>query len=150
MQEKLRRAEPPKPRVIGIDQLSIRKGHSYRIVVSDLEQKRVIWFGGIDRSQQSMDGFYEWLTPNYAKFGLPSWTCGSPLRASTHRCMPLWQAFCMTSSTYFSHLNDALDTVRRSEYHRASQPNHKKFIKGQRYTLLSAAENLKSRRPRSP
>ena len=63
MQEKLRRAEPPKPRVIGIDELSIRKGHSYRIVVSDLEQKRVIWFGGIDRSQQSMDGFYEWLTP---------------------------------------------------------------------------------------
>jgi hypothetical protein len=38
LQEKLRRAGKAKPKIIGIDKISIRKGHTYRIVVSDLEQ----------------------------------------------------------------------------------------------------------------
>jgi transposase len=54
MREKLRRAGNPRPKTIGIDEISIRKGHSYRIVVSDLERRRPIWFGGIDRSEQSL------------------------------------------------------------------------------------------------
>ena len=46
MQEQLRRAGTPAPRAIGIDEISIRKGHTYRIVVSDLQRQRPIWFGG--------------------------------------------------------------------------------------------------------
>ena len=44
--------------MIGIDEISIRKGHTYRIVVSDLMRGRPIWFGGEDRSEASMDEFY--------------------------------------------------------------------------------------------
>src|SRR3974377_292644 len=33
MEEQLRRAGSPRPKVIGIDEISIRKGHTYRIVV---------------------------------------------------------------------------------------------------------------------
>ncbi len=47
--------------VIGIDEISIRKGHEYRIVVSDLIRKRPIWFGGKDRSEASMAQCYQWL-----------------------------------------------------------------------------------------
>src|SRR5665647_1121518 len=47
MAEQLRRGGSHGPRVIGIDEISIRKGHSYRIVVSDLMRRRPIWFGGI-------------------------------------------------------------------------------------------------------
>jgi len=39
------------------------------------------------------------------------------------------------------HLSAALDEVRRSEYKRASEKD-KRFIKGQRYTLLSHKSNL--------
>ena len=39
------------------------------------------------------------------------------------------------------HLGDALDEVRRSEFRRLSGKD-RSFIKGQRYTLLSNAENL--------
>ena len=46
MREQLRRAGKPGPRVIGIDEIAIAKGHKYRIVVSDLERGRPIWFGG--------------------------------------------------------------------------------------------------------
>jgi len=61
LREKLRRAGTPKPNVIGIDELSIRKGHTYRIVVSDLERKRPIWFGGADRKEESLNLFYQQL-----------------------------------------------------------------------------------------
>ncbi|MBI2471493.1 MAG: hypothetical protein HYV59_09665 [Planctomycetes bacterium] len=36
-------------------------GYMYRIVVSDLERKRLLWFGGKDRSEDSLEMFYEWL-----------------------------------------------------------------------------------------
>ena len=37
MRAQLKRAGTPGPRAIGIDEISVRKGHSYRIVVSDLD-----------------------------------------------------------------------------------------------------------------
>ena len=43
MRAQLKRAGTPGPRAIGIDEISVRKGHSYRIVVSDLVRKRPIW-----------------------------------------------------------------------------------------------------------
>jgi transposase len=61
MREQLRRASQPQPHVIGIDEVSVRKRHVYRIVVSDLERPRPIWFGGTDRSEESLDEFYRFL-----------------------------------------------------------------------------------------
>ena len=46
MREQCRRAGTPAPKVLGIDEVSIRKRHTYRIVVSDLLRRRPIWFGG--------------------------------------------------------------------------------------------------------
>lgn len=63
MREQLRRAGTPRPQVLGIDEVAIKKGHTYRIVVSDLVRRRPIWFGGKDRSEKSMDEFYQWLGP---------------------------------------------------------------------------------------
>ncbi|MGH7593833.1 MAG: helix-turn-helix domain-containing protein [Gemmatimonadales bacterium] len=57
MREQIRRVGTPGPKVVGFDEISIRKGHTYRIVVSDLERRRPIWFGGEDRSEASMDQF---------------------------------------------------------------------------------------------
>ena len=39
------------------------------------------------------------------------------------------------------YLGEALDRVRKSEYHRLSG-HHRRYIKGQKYTLLSHRENL--------
>ena len=61
MRAQLAKAGTPGPRAIGIDEISIRKGHTYRIVVSDLIRRRPIWFGGEDRSEASMIQFYDWL-----------------------------------------------------------------------------------------
>jgi transposase len=67
MGEQLRRIGTPAPKVIGIDEIAIRKGHTYRIVVSDLLRRRPIWFGGQDRSEPSMDEFFKWLGPKKSK-----------------------------------------------------------------------------------
>ena len=61
MEAQLKRVSTPGPQVIGVDEISIRKGHDYRIVVSDLVRGRPIWFGGEDRSEASMSQFYAWL-----------------------------------------------------------------------------------------
>lgn len=58
MREQLRRAGPPVPNVIGVDEISVKKRHVYRIVVSDLEQNRALWFGGEGRTEKDMDQFY--------------------------------------------------------------------------------------------
>jgi transposase len=67
MRAQLKQAGTPGPRAIGIDEISVRKGHSYRIVVSDLVRKRPIWFGGEDRSEASMAAFYDWLGPKKSR-----------------------------------------------------------------------------------
>src|SRR5260370_5726240 len=61
MQAQLARAGQPGPKAIGIDEISVRKGHSYRIVVSELARKRPIWFCRHGRSEASPAPFYVWL-----------------------------------------------------------------------------------------
>jgi transposase len=141
MAEKLRRAGKPRPKVIGIDEISIRKGHIYRIVVSDLEKRRPIWFGGEDRSKESMDLFYEWLGPAKTKhIRLAVMDMWKPFEKSTREKAP--QAAILYDKFHvIRHLNEALDNIRKSEYARLTG-NSRKFIKGQKYTLLSHRENL--------
>jgi transposase len=45
LREQLRRVGTPGLLVIGIDEISVKKGQDYRIVVSDLLRRRAIWFG---------------------------------------------------------------------------------------------------------
>jgi transposase len=67
MERQLKRNPVAAPRVVGIDEVSLRKGHTYRIVVSDLERRKPIWFGGKDRSEESLDMFYQQVGAKKAK-----------------------------------------------------------------------------------
>jgi transposase len=141
MLEQLRRAGAPAPKAIGIDEISIRKGHTYRIVVSDLVRHRPIWFGGVDRSEESMNRFYVWLGPGKAK----------KIRLAV---MDMWKAFEKSAKKnipeaailydkfhVMRHLGEALDKIRKQEYARLAGKD-RSFIKGQKYTLLSRRKNL--------
>ena len=141
MREQLRRAGRPAPKVIGIDEVSIRKGHSYRIVASDLIRRRPIWFGGTDRSEASLDEFFTWLgAKNSAGIRLAVMDMWKAFRNSTRTHAP--QASILFDKFHvLRHLGDALDTVRKNEYTRLSRKD-RRFIKGQKYTLLAHRENL--------
>lgn len=141
MHAQLRRVGMPGPGVIGIDEISVKKGQGYRIVVSDLLRRRAIWFGGKDRKEESMDLFYQELGANKSR----------RIRLAV---MDMWRAFEKSAAKnapqagilfdkfhVMQHLGEALDEVRKSEYARLKGKD-RAYIKGQRYTLLSHRENL--------
>jgi len=141
MKAQIEQSPPAEPGAIGIDEISVRKGHEYRIIVSDLEQKRPIWFGGKDRSEESMKEFYDWLGRKKCK----------GIRLAV---MDMWRAFENAAQEHIPqsailydkfhvvrHLNEALDKVRKEEYARLSG-EERVFIKGQKYNLLSRKEHL--------
>jgi transposase len=141
MREQLRRVGLPGPKVIGIDEISIRKGHTYRIVVSDLLRQRPIWFGGEDRSEASMNRFFEELGVKKArKIQLAVMDMWKAFRNSTEKHAP--QAAILYDKFHvMRHLNEALDKVRKKEYARLSDKD-RQYVKGQKYTLLSHWKNL--------
>ena len=143
MREQLRRTGTPAPSVIGIDEIAIGKGHSYRIVVSDLVRGRPIWFGGHDRSEASLDAFFAWLGPaKCGKIRLAVMDMWPAFRTSTLKGGNAPQATILYDKFHvLRHLNNALDKVRKREYARL-EGEDRRFVKGQKYTLLSHWENL--------
>ena len=141
MEVQLKRAGTPSSRVIGIDEIAIRKGHTYRIVVSDLPRGRPIWFGGKDRSEASMSEFYAWLGKRKSvRIRLAVMDMWKPFRLATAAYAPQ-AAILFDKFHVMRHLGEALDHVRKSEYRRLAGRD-RRYIKGQKYTLLSRKENL--------
>src|SRR5450631_4025228 len=141
MQLQLAKAGTAGPKAIGIDEISIRKGHTYRIVVSDLLRRRPIWFGGDDRSERSMAMFYEQLGQKKSRgIRLAVMDMWKPFRNVTNKHAPQ-AAILFDKFHVMRHLGEALDKVRKAEYARLSGRD-RSFIKGQKYTLLSHRENL--------
>lgn len=143
MKAQLKRYPPPRPRIIGIDEISLRKGHVYRVVVSDLVRHRPLFFGGKDRSEASLDEFYESLGKRACgRIRLAGMDMWKAFEASTRKNAP--QAAILYDKFHvLRHLNEALDLTRRREYDRL-KGRDRQFIKGQKYTLLSSRENLSS------
>ena len=134
-------AGTPAPRVIGVDEIAIRKGHDYRIVVSDLDRGRPIWVGGRGRREEDLDLFFKDLgerkTRRIKLVAMDMWKpFFNSVKKNVTSVRVVYDKFHI-----MRHLNDALDTVRRSEYHRLAGKD-RSYIKGQRYTLLSNRENL--------
>ena len=131
----------PAPRVIGVDEIAIRKGHDYRIVVSDLDLGRPIWVGGRGRKEEDLDLFFKALgAKKTARIRLAAMDMWKPFYNSAKRNV---QGVRIVYDKFhiMRHLGEALDAVRRSEYKRLAAKD-RSFIKGQRYTLLSNRENL--------
>jgi len=127
MNEQLRRAGAKGPRVIGIDEIAVGRGHSYRIVAD-------------------LDGFFQWLGPRKCKgIRLAVMDMWKAFRASTLKEGNAPQADVLFDKFHIlRHLGDAMDKVRKGEYARLSGKD-RKFIKGQKYTLLSHRHNLTAR-----
>ena len=132
MRAQLARAGRPTPKAIGIDEISIRKRHTYRIVVSDLIRRRAVWFGGEDRSEASMNQFYAWLGESKSRrIRLAVMDMWKPFRNATEQAAPQ-AAILFDKFHVMGHLSDALDQVRKKEYARLAGKD-RRFIKGQKY-----------------
>lgn len=141
MRAKLEQRGEISTEAIGIDEISMGQGHSYWIAVSDLVKNIPIWFSGPDRSEASLDRFYNSLTPEQqSKIRLAVMDMWKAFEAATKKNIP-HAAILYDKFHILRHLGKAMDQIRKEEYQRASLKD-RKYIKGQKYTLLSHRKNL--------
>jgi transposase len=127
-------------RFLGIDEIAIRKGHTYLTLFYDLEQGEVIWVGE-DRRYETLLQFVEWFGEEH-------------FRALTAICCDMWDPYLKaikglncTDKVVFDkfhikkHLNDAVDKVRRQE-HRILQGYGDCSLKHSKYLWLKNPINL--------
>jgi len=127
--------------VLGIDEVSRRKGHHYLTVVYDLERRVVVWVGE-DRTEETLAQFFHELGRRRS-------------RTINVVCMDMWRAYLNAVRQHapqaqvlfdrfhlVQHLNRALDEVRRSEMRRLSK-KEKTAFKRTRFVLLKNPWNLK-------
>jgi transposase len=121
----LRHRVRPPVRVLGIDEVSRRKGQVYLTVVYDLERRVLLWVGD-DRTEEAVRPFFT------KEMGTR--------RCHTLRviCMDMWAAYAIH---IVKHLNDAVEQVRRSEMRRLTQKEKVPF-KRSRWLLLKNPWNL--------
>jgi transposase len=136
------RARPP-VHVIGIDEVSRRKGQVYLTVVYDLERRVLLWVGD-DRTEEAVRPFF---TQEMGK-----------RRCQTLRvvCMDMWAPYAklvrdhaINAQILFDrfhivkHLNEAVDAARRELWRQLTSKERVTF-KGTRWLLLKNPWNLNS------
>jgi len=137
----LRHRRRPPVHVIGIDEVSRRKGQVYLTVVYDLERRVLLWVGD-DRTEEAVRPFF---TKEMGR-----------RRCHTLRvvCMDMWAAYASLVREYapqaqvlfdrfhiVKHLQEAVEEVRRSEMRRLSREERVVF-KRSRWLLLKNPWNL--------
>ncbi len=126
---------------LGVDEIAIRKGHSYLTVVVDLETGAVVWVAP-DRKIESLEDFLKQLKRSRAK-----------IKAIA---MDMWPAYITAAMNQFSskvivfdryhvisQCNRMLDEVRRGAAHDASLTERDVYV-GIRYLLLKGEEKIQS------
>jgi transposase len=126
--------------VVGVDEISRRKGQQYLTIVYDLGRGRVVWVGR-DRTTATMDRFFAWLGPRRA-------------RAIHTVCCDMWAVYIDAIHTHLpgatlvfdrfhlsQHLSRAVDDVRRQTWRRL-QGREKAEFKRTRFLWLTNPENL--------
>jgi len=137
----LRKRQRPPVHVIGIDEVSRRKGQVYLTVVYDLERRVLLWVGE-DRTEEAVKPFFT--------------EAMGRRRCATLRvvCVDMWAAYANLVEEYarnaqilfdrfhiVKHLNEAVDEVRRSEMRRLVGKEKAEF-KSTRWLLLKNPWNL--------
>ena len=142
------RSRPP-VHVIGIDEVSRRKGQVYLTVVYDLERRVLLWVGD-DRTEEAVRPFF---TEEMGR-----------RRCQTLQviCMDMWAPYANLVKEHarsaqilfdrfhiVKHLNEAVEEVRRSEMRRLSL-KEKVAFKRSRWLLLKNPWNLSDDQKRAP
>jgi transposase len=128
--------------VIGIDEVSRRKGQVYLTVVYDLERRVLLWVGD-DRTEEAVRPFFT------KEMGIRR------CRTLQVVCMDMWAVYAKLVRQHapnaqilfdrfhiVKHLNEAVDVVRRELWRRLTSKERTTF-KGTRWLLLKNPWNLK-------
>jgi transposase len=134
-------------RMIGIDEVSRKKGHRYLTLVYDLERGELVW-AGKDRTGDAIGGFFDQLGVRRSK-GLKavSMDMWGPyiemVKARAPQAQIVFDRFHVVR-----HVNAAVDEVRRSLMRKLWGPA-KSLVKGTRFILLKNPWNLTPKQKQS-
>ena len=126
---------------LAIDEIAVRKGHSYMTVVVDYDTGRVVWMGK-GRQIETLDEFFKNM-PESVRNGIQA------------VALDMWDAFinavkrwCPNADIVFDlfHVvkafNQVIDKIRNEEYRKADQEG-RELLKGSKYLLVRRGGNLK-------
>jgi transposase len=131
-------------RHIAIDEISIAKGHRYLTVVMDLESGAVV-FVGDGRGADALTPFWKRLRSSKAKIEAVAMDMSKAYRAAVSTNL-------RKATIVFDHFhvvklfNEKLSQLRRDLYREATDKLEKEVLKGTRWLLLKAEENLDEKR----
>lgn len=121
-------------RVLGLDEVSRKKGHHYLTLAYDLERGELAWVGK-DRTNDTVSAFFDELGPRRSA-GIEA------------VCMDMWKPYrrvvearapqatvCFDRFHVVRHLNAAVDEARRALMRKLAGPA-KALVKGTRFVLL--------------
>lgn len=128
-------------RRLAIDEIAVRKGHSYMTVVLDYDTGRVVWMGD-GRQIDTLDRFFENM-PEHVRNGIQA------------VALDMWDAFinavkrwCPSADIVFDlfHVvkafNKVIDDIRNEEFRKSDQQG-RELLKGSKYLLIRRGENLR-------
>lgn len=127
--------------VLGLDEVSRKKGHRYLTVAYDLDRHEVIWVGK-DREEKTADEFFAWLGKRRARavrvVCMDMW---APYLASVRRHVP-HATVVFDRFHIIQHLTKAVDEVRRQVVAKLA-PEDRYAVKKSRWILIKNPWNLK-------
>lgn len=127
-------------KVIAIDEISIRKGHTYATIVMDLDSGAIL-FVGKGKGEAALKPFWKRLKASRAKVEAAATDMSSAYYAAVQK--PLPNATLVFDRFHIVKLmNEKLSQLRRDLQREAELNLRKDVLKGTRWLLLKAPENL--------
>ena len=142
---KQRRRQPL--HLLGIDEVSRKKGHKYLTLVYDLQRGQLVW-AGKDRTAETIQGFFAELGPRRSRtLQAVSMDMWAPYLQVVRQRAPQAE-ICFDRFHVVRHLNAAVDEVRRTLVRQLRGPDQA-LVKGTRFVLLKNPWNLTPRQKQS-
>lgn len=127
--------------VLAVDEISVRKGHTYMTVVLDYLTGRVVWMGKGRKADTFIDFFNSMTDDQIEKLEAIAMDMWDPYIKAVETKAPhvkiVFDLFHMVKE-----FNKIIDRVRIDEFNKASESD-KCVIKGSKYLLLKNSENIK-------
>jgi len=141
----LKRKKKRVPRMIGVDEKSVGKGHNYITLVNDMERAAVDYIGD-DRKQESLDGYFACFSEKKrAKIEAIAVDIWDPYLASIRTHVPEADKKIVFDRYHLmTHMVKAVDEVRKEE-HRELRREGDETLTGSKYLWLYSKENVPTR-----
>src|SRR5512142_2911123 len=127
-------------RHIAIDEIAVAKGHRYLTIILDLESGAVV-FVGDGKGAKALKPFWKRLRGRKAKIAAVAMDMAPAYREAVATHLPKAKIGCDRFHV-MKLFNEKLSDLRRALYREATDVMRRKVLKGTRWLLLKAAENL--------